>query len=271
MALFDRAELAELHATTVEQALPFEDGSSIRRIYSEGILLLGGGRALLMQIAHPLVARGVAEHSSFRNQRLERLLGTLRPTLAIVFGTREQAMAAAEAIKRRHLSVRGEGYAADDPELAAWVLATLIDSTLVMYQRFLGTLSTEECAAYYEGMKTVGVLLGVPRDQLAPTIDGFHCYMEAMIDSLQVSDEARLIAEDIFRPSPGFWFVMLPLRHFTAALLPRKIAGQFGLRPSSLTKKAVMAGAYLSKRALPLIPRRLRRPPWFLLPATIDG
>ena len=63
------------------------------------MLLLGWGRAILMQFAHPLVARGVAEHSAFRAEafggwrRLHRTLGAM---LALTFGDREQAQRAAD-------------------------------------------------------------------------------------------------------------------------------------------------------------------------------
>jgi uncharacterized protein (DUF2236 family) len=43
----------------------FRNGGWLRRIHSESALIFGGGRALLLEVAHPLVAR-VAEHSNFR-------------------------------------------------------------------------------------------------------------------------------------------------------------------------------------------------------------
>ncbi|MGH7855885.1 MAG: oxygenase MpaB family protein, partial [Candidatus Binatia bacterium] len=57
----------------------------------EAVLLLGGGRALLMQIAHPLVAAGVADHSDFRTDSLGRLRRTLDAMLTITFGTLREA------------------------------------------------------------------------------------------------------------------------------------------------------------------------------------
>ena len=47
----------------------FSPDSMIWRVDREMVLLLGGGRALLMQLAHPKVAAGVADHS-----RSERIL-----------------------------------------------------------------------------------------------------------------------------------------------------------------------------------------------------
>src|SRR5437899_9749022 len=95
----------------------FRPDSITWRINQEPALLLGGGRALLMQLAHPGVAAGVAEHSDFRERPLRRLLRTLELTLALTFGTRERAMAAARQINGVHRRVRGETYSATDPDL----------------------------------------------------------------------------------------------------------------------------------------------------------
>ena len=63
-------------------------GSEAWRLNREAALLLGAGpRALLLQIAHPLVAEGVDQHSDFRADPWARLAGTLRSYLRIVYGT----------------------------------------------------------------------------------------------------------------------------------------------------------------------------------------
>ncbi|MEO8601788.1 MAG: oxygenase MpaB family protein, partial [bacterium] len=64
----------------------FAPDSLTRRINRHAVLLLGGGRALLMQLAHPLVAAGVAAHSHFDRAPLQRLWRTLDLTLSVVFG-----------------------------------------------------------------------------------------------------------------------------------------------------------------------------------------
>src|SRR5262245_593185 len=128
----------------------------IRRVHSEAIVLLGGGRALLLQLAHPAVAAAVAEHSSFQKRRLERLLGTLKPTLAIVFGDARTATAAASSINATHARVQSAAYDARDPDLLLWVLATLIDTALLMHCRFLRPLSSVEEQSYYQDMLRAG-------------------------------------------------------------------------------------------------------------------
>jgi len=47
-----------------------------RRINAERLALLGWSRAILLQFAHPLVAAGVADHSTFRGSPFAALAPT---------------------------------------------------------------------------------------------------------------------------------------------------------------------------------------------------
>src|SRR5881628_4100800 len=142
----------------------YPEGSITRRVNRENVLLLGGGRALLMQLAHPKVAAGVDGHSDFRSQPIRRLRRTIRMTMAIVFGDRETALAAARAVNQTHGRVRGEGYRALDPDLLLWVHATLVDSALVTYETFVKPLSEREREDFYQESKLLGGLLGIPQE-----------------------------------------------------------------------------------------------------------
>ena len=124
----------------------YPEGSITRRVNRENVLILGGGRALLMQLAHPMVAAGVDEHSDFRQRPMYRLRRTIRLTMAIVFGDRETALAAARAVNQTHGRVRGERYRALDPDLLLWVHATLVDSALATYETFVKPLPARELA-----------------------------------------------------------------------------------------------------------------------------
>ncbi|HEY7268250.1 MAG TPA: oxygenase MpaB family protein [Dehalococcoidia bacterium] len=242
----------------------FPQGAAIRRIHSEGIILFGGGRALLMQVAHPKVAAGVAEHSSFRDGKRRRLLRTLQPTLAIVFGTQAQALQAAAVVNAVHARVRGDGYRADDPELLFWVLATLIDTALFMHERFLGPVGWADQEAYYQDMLAAGELLGVRRDLAPADIGGFREYMASMVPALQVTDAARGIAADLFDGRGATWTGGVLLREMTAALLPPSLREAYAM-PTHVPAPDVVAGAV--RAMLRLTPRVVRQTPAFLLPA----
>jgi uncharacterized protein (DUF2236 family) len=261
--------MAQVYASTVDTSfLPFAPDSAIRRVGGEGVLLLGGGRALLMQIAHPLVAKGVAEHSNFRADRRRRLLGTLRPMFAISFGAREQALAAAASVNHMHARVTGAGYRASDPDLLVWVLATLIDTSLFMYERFVSALSPEEASAYYEDMCRLGSLLSVPKGAMPPNLDAFQAYVDGMIPSLIVTEEARSIYKGLFGGPLLLRPLMSGVRVLTAGLLPRTLREQFGLTWGPNHERLLQASQRGSRLVLPRLPRRLRAPPWFLMPGS---
>src|SRR5262249_44359694 len=138
-------------------ASPADHANSVAwKLHREVVLLGGWGRAILLQVAHPLVARGVAEHTSFTNGRGEafrRLQRTLHAMLALTFGSPEEAESVAKIINGIHDRVHGTlpvaagsfpagaRYSAHDPALLAWVHATLVDSFLLTYELFVGPLT----------------------------------------------------------------------------------------------------------------------------------
>lgn len=247
----------------------FAPDAPIRQVNAEGVLILGGGRALLMQVAHPLVARGVAEHSDYRRGRIGRLVRTLRPMYAIAFGTEDEAQRAASSVRGMHAYVRGEGYRAEDADLLAWVLATLIDSALLMHRRFVGPLSPALVEGYYRDTLALGELLGTPRDALPPSVAGFEAYVRDTVASLEVTEEARQIARDLFAPlpeSPWLSPAMPLVRGLTAGLLPPRLREAYGLSWGPGREALLDVVASLSRLVLPSVPRPLRTPPALLMP-----
>jgi uncharacterized protein (DUF2236 family) len=232
------------------------------RINRESVLLLAGGRALLMQLAHPAVAAGVAEHSDFPRGALVRLSRTLRLMLALNFGDRRQALAAAARINRVHHGIRGEGYTAVDPRLLLWVQATLIDSTLVTYETFVRRLPSREREIYYWEAQRVGRLLGIPASAYPPSLEAFDGYLAGMINGpdLIVDRRARELGAAVVRPPilglPGLtWF---PLEAVTAGLLPPRLREDYGL-PWGPAQRALFASLRRGlPGVLPLLPDQLR-------------
>jgi len=210
----------------------YADDSIIRRVNRENVLLLGGGRALLMQLAHPKVAAGVDEHSDFRHRPLYRLRRTVRLTMAIVFGDRETALTAARNVNRAHARVKGRDYSALDPDLLLWVHATLVDSALVTYETFVRRLSAAQREEFYQQMNVAAEMLGVPRSKFPPTFADFREYVNDMVATeLEVGETAMELSRLVVRPRvlrlPGAVFV--PLELVTTGLLPPSLREQYRL------------------------------------------
>src|SRR5436190_5468421 len=218
------------------------------RLHQEVVLLAAWGRALLLQLAHPLVAQGVADHSGFRDERwgrLHRLDRTLRAMLALTFGSAEEAECAASAIRAVHRRVHGtlasgEGtfpahapYTAEDPALLTWVHATLLDSYLSTYELLVRPLAAEERDRYCAESRRVEPLLGMPPGCLPGSVAALRDYLAHMLASgdIAVGDTARELAQDILYP-PTF-LIARPLvalaRLPAVGLLPGAIRHGYGL------------------------------------------
>lgn len=240
----------------------FAEDSMTRRVNRENVLLLGGGRALLMQLAHPKVALGVDEHSDFRKQPIRRLRRTIRMTMAIVFGDRETALAAARAVNHVHAGVRGRGYRALDPELLLWVHATLADTALVTYETFVRRLSGREREDFYQEFRLMGELLGIPRGRFPETLRDFEVYLEEMMSSgpVRVGRRAQELAAHVLRPGlrllPGP--VMIPFEVITAGLLPPTLRTQYGLAWGPGQQRAYRLAVKMLPRIIALTPPLIR-------------
>ena len=236
------------------------------RIHRERTLLVGGQRALVMQLAHPKVAAGVAEHSDFPARAMERLHRTLDLTLATVYGTEEEARTAADAIRAVHDrvtgTVEGEPYHANDPALLQWVNATLIDTTLLVYRRFVRPLTAEEERLYYQETRDAAVLFGIPEAEVPADLEAFRRYMEDVLEGpeLRATPEGRRLVRDVLRPPlPLVWRVPTEaVRLITLALLPERVRRLFGLRSGPVARLALATSSAASRAALPLLPRGLR-------------
>jgi uncharacterized protein (DUF2236 family) len=240
--------------------------------------MLGGGRALLLQIAHPLVAAGVAEHSAFREDPWKRLEGTMNAVWSVVFGSRSQADRAARRVRAMHGKVKGTlsepmgpfpagtPFSALDPELLLWVHATLVDSALLVHSQWVRPLSEAEQRAYYEDMKTCARLFGTPAKVIPPTLADFRAYFAAMLDGdeIWVTETAREIARAVLNPPlplvlrPG----MEAVKVVTASLMPPRLRRDYGLRWDPVRAAMLMGSREWTRRiAMPLLPRRLRTVP----------
>ena len=174
------------------------------RLNRESMLLLGAGpRALLLQLAHPSVAAGVAEHSDFRTDPWKRLAGTLRSYLTIVYGTTAAANGEIRRLNALHRGIVGAGYSARDPALSMWVHATLVDSTVAVYDAWLEPLSRARRETFYAETRPIGRAFGVPDDLLPVDVDAFKAYLAAMLGPdgpVRVSAVARELAGVVLRP-----------------------------------------------------------------------
>jgi uncharacterized protein (DUF2236 family) len=250
----------------------FTPESVIRRVGNEPLVpLLGGGPAVLLQVAHPLVAAGVVRHSAYEEDLWKRFMRTMEALYLIVYGSRQEADRAGEIVRAVHAAVRGRieeplgpfpagtPYSAADPQLMLWVHATLVETSLAVVQRFAGALTGDEREAYYREMGVVARVFGVPAAVLPRTFADFREYVAAQLDGpeILVTAPARDVARAILcAPLPGPLRAAVPAHRLaTAAFLPERLRSEYGLRWSP----AHAAALELSARPLRLAAMALLR------------
>ena len=257
------------------------DGSTVAwKLQREIILLLAWGPAILLQLAHPLVAQGVADHSSFRSTsrgRLRRFQRTLDAMLRLSFGTETEARGVIARINAIHDQVHGQlpevagvfpagtRYSAHDPSLLAWVHATLVDMNLRVYELFVDSPSVEEKDRYCAEASAIEEPLGIPKGELPRTFAALRHYMDTMLarGEIVVTDVARDLARDILYPPvllpvrPAIWWT----RVVTAGLLPPTIREGYGLSWDSRKEAMLSRSASLIRALLPVTPSIVRHWP----------
>ncbi len=249
------------------------------RLNREAMLLLAAGpRALLLQLAHPLVAEGVDQHSDFRADPWKRLAGTLRSYLAIVYGSTRTARAEIRRLNALHRTINGPvrdqaarerhgaAYQARDPELSMWVHATLVDSTIVAADAWLEPVSHERRQRYYEETRPIGRAFGIPDALLPADVDAFDEYVARMLvpgGPIEPSATARSLARWVLRPPlgpvvPALGWVPPPLYAWvlwpSVGLLPARVREGYGLRWGPLEQavsRGLVAGFRLWRPAIP--------------------
>ena len=244
-----------------------------RRVNAERSVMLGWSRAILLQLAHPLVAAGVAEHSSFRSggvSAIFRLHHTIRAMLALVFGDEPARRATLDGIRAIHRRVHGRlpqgagifpvgtPYSAEDPELVLWVHATLLESIPLVYELVVQPLTSDERDAYCAEAAAIAIDLGARAHEVPRTQADNAAYMARMYRSgaIVASAQARELCTLVV--SPPFGRLVAPAawanRLITVGLLPDDLRRQFGLAWSEKQTGRLHAVARLLRSVRRLTP-----------------
>jgi len=254
----------------------FTPQDTIWKVNRHAVLMLGGGRALLLQAAHPLALAGVLAHSDYSSGPWKRLERTMEATSTACFGRPEAAERVGRRVRAMHTKVNGTlaepmgpfpagtPYDARDPALLLWVHATLVDTALLMYRTYVGDLTHDEYDEYWQQMKVLARLFGCPDDALPGTYDDFRAYWTGMLASEEICvtpQACELAREVVLRPPlpapvrPAWRLVNFA----TAGFLPAKLRRGYGFTWSAAHRGVLGGSAAILKHAvMPVLPDALR-------------
>lgn len=234
-------------ATDADPGL-FGPDSVTWRVHRDRSMLVGGVRALLLQVLHPLAMAGVAQHSAYRSDPLGRLARTGRFVAATTYGTTPEAEDAIALVRRVHTHVRGtasdgRAYDASDPELLAWVHNVEVDSFLSAYRQYGPDLTDADADRYVAEMARLGRMLGAV--DVPDTARGLSEWV-VRAPGLAMTGEARQAVRFLVLPSlparmlPVYGVIvaaaadLLPLRQrVTLGLWPVPFVDPLVVRPAT--------------------------------------
>jgi uncharacterized protein (DUF2236 family) len=244
----------------------FGPASAIWRIDREASIFLGAVPALLLQLAHPFVAAGVAQHSRALADPIGRFHRTFDVMFTLVFGSADQAFAKARGLHRRHAAITGRlpdgsPYAANQVAALRWVLATLVMVALTVHERLEGPLAPDEREAYWLDCRRLGACFGLMPADLPDSWIGFEAYWWGMLDgkALEAGPAARDLARQILAGAGRPWLRM-PRWYLALAggLLPPALVAGFGLPGGADTRRQVRRSWSRLRHIVPRLPAALR-------------
>lgn len=240
---------------------------AVHDIAAEALTLAGGARALLLQIAHPAVGRGVVDHSDFASRLMDRFDGTVLYLTATMYGSPEEQAAMRRIVNRAHAPVRGvdpasgAAYNAFDTGLQLWVASTLYQTMMDLHARVFGPLSPEQAETAYRELSRALSNLQLSPQEWPSDRAGFDEYWDRISASLRVDTDVLTVSRQILYPSGIAWWLRpgLPLlRLVTAGLLPPPMRDQFRLVWDARRQRRFDRTMRWTARVYPRLPLRLR-------------
>lgn len=265
--------------------MPLGPDSAVWRNALDWRLLLGSGRALLMQVAHPTVGAGVAQYSNFRAEPWQRLERTVKSVMVQSYGGEQTAVEAAR-LRELHKDIKGidhhgDRYHALNPEAYWWVHATIFESTVALHANFAKPLPAAEQKQLYQEWRELGVTLGIKEHRMPADLADFWAYFQDMVqnrleDNKSVRDVLASLGER--KPvRPPWWF--LPevlwrevagpagstiLMTTTVGTLPEVLRERFDLQWTERDARRLRRLQTAVRVGMPLVPGKLRYHPMAL-------
>jgi len=247
------------------------------RVMREPLLMFGAARALLMQAAHPLVAQGAIDHSTYETDPFGRFERTVLWVTMVSFGTTAEARRASTRVNALHRRVRGElpaehatggspagqPYAGTEPGLLRWVHASFVDTMLVAHDALVGGLDARSRDAFVVEWNTVAALMGVPPRLHFRNAAQLERYVAGQIGAgvAVPGPGSQKVARTVLHPPvatplarPGLEL----LAFLSTGLLPEAVRSGYGIGWTPAHEAAHRATCLWLRSVRPVLPRRFK-------------
>lgn len=202
-------------------ARPLGPGAVAWYANSDNRFLLVSVRTLILQVAHPMVGAGVAEHSVYKTDPWGRLWRTAVSLTRQVLGGYEAAIEGQKLIAM-HREIMGKDdsgrrYSALNPGAYLWVHATMFDAWRLFLRDFGPGLTDEEEIQLFDEWHRVAQLIGVRESVLPANLAEFEEYWASMMPQLENS---ALVQDLLYYPPRRPPYVPVPQKLLDSAYAP---------------------------------------------------
>jgi uncharacterized protein (DUF2236 family) len=230
---------------------------------------------LLLQVSHPTVDAGVHDFSDFERRPWDRLLATLDYVNLIVYGG-ERAVNAGRQLRSLHKGFQGvradgESYNALEPEVYAWVHATLLETYVAGHAHLGRPMRPDERRSFYREYRGLGRLIGVREGDLPATWLEFRAYFGDIVRhrlerTPSVDRVLRTLSGNpgppVSMPDPLWRVARLPASRVlylgSLGLMDPELRRRLGMSWSRLDEASFQALGAASRGLQPVLPRWLQ-------------
>jgi uncharacterized protein (DUF2236 family) len=243
--------------------------------------LLVAGRALLLQVMHPVIGAGVRDFSDYKRDPWGRLDRTVLSLQIQMFGG-DRAQAEADRLRHMHKEIRGIGfdgehYSALNQGAYAWVHLSNFDTMLAFDRTFAHMLDADTREQLYAEWRQIGRMLGIREEHMPENLTGLATYVEDMIaTTLTENPTARDVIESLSirdvaaPPWPMFpevlWRALRPLgrtllHDSVVGTLPAAVRSMLDLQWTASDERRLRAMAAAMRQAGRHVPDRVMQYP----------
>ncbi|AJT63056.1 oxygenase MpaB family protein [Streptomyces chattanoogensis] len=187
----------------------FGPGSQFHRFSSDPRWALAMVRATVLEAAHPQIGAALIDNSTFVAHPWRRLRNTFLSLQRMMGADDHARQREAARLNRLHARLNGTDarnhpYDAMDPEVRAWVIATLFESTVTMCRLSGQPLEPTTIEELYAEFQAFLAAMGDQAGHLPPTLQEFWRYYDHMVEEeLQNTEALRIILYKLFDHLPA--------------------------------------------------------------------
>ncbi|MDX6353364.1 MAG: hypothetical protein QOF98_267 [Streptomyces sp.] len=187
----------------------FGPDSQYHRFFNDPRWALAMVRATVLEAAHPQIGAALIDNSTFVAHPWRRLRNTLVSMQRMFGGDDDVRQREAARLNRMHARLSGTDarnrpYDAMDPQVRAWVVATLFESSVTMCRLSGQPLDQATMEQLYAEYQAYLAAFGDPGSQLPPTVQEFWQYFDHMVqEELENTEALRIILYKLFDHLPA--------------------------------------------------------------------